>query len=298
MKNEWMWGPDQDKAFEEVKKELTKPTVLATYATSAPTKIAADASSYGLGAALMQQHGPEWRPIAYASRVMTETERHYAQIEKEALAVTWACEKFRSYLLGLAFVIETDHKPLVPLLSTKCLSSLPPRIIRFQLRLDSSTYSVIHVPGKLLYTADTLSRAPLDSLIDGSEDKVQNLGSATIVTLPASSATLDTYMKAQNMDALCQQIIEFCHTGWPKHTDLSLSLFKKVKSQFSVVDGLLLYNCKIIVPKSLQSVALEKLHQGHQGVEHCLLRAKMAVWWPGITQRIKQMSNIAQFVLK
>ncbi len=120
----------------------------------------------------MQQHGPEWRPISYASHAMTETERHYAQIEKEALAVTWACEKFSSYLLGLAYVIETDHKPLVPLLSTKFLSSL-------RLRLDSFTYSVIHVPGKLLYTADTLSRAPFDSLIDGSEDEVQNLGSAT-----------------------------------------------------------------------------------------------------------------------
>ncbi len=111
----------------EVKKELTKPTVSATYATLSSDQIAADASSYGLGAVLMQQHGPEWRPISYASRAMIETERHYAQIEKEALAVTWACEKFLSYLLGLAYVIETDHKPLVPLLSTKFLSSLPPR---------------------------------------------------------------------------------------------------------------------------------------------------------------------------
>ena len=67
----------------------------------------------------------EWRPVAFASRSMSETECRYAQIEKEALAVTWACEKILRYLLGLKFVIETDHKPLVPLLSTKilCLGS-------------------------------------------------------------------------------------------------------------------------------------------------------------------------------
>ena len=62
----------------------------------------------------MQQQEQDWRPVAYASRALTETEHLYAQIEKkEALAITWACEKFRTYLLGVNFTIETDHKPLV-----------------------------------------------------------------------------------------------------------------------------------------------------------------------------------------
>jgi len=65
---------------------------------------------------------------------MSDTERHYALIKKEALAVTWACD--HSYLLGLIFTLETDHKPLVPLLSTKYLNSLPPRLIRFCLCLS------------------------------------------------------------------------------------------------------------------------------------------------------------------
>jgi hypothetical protein len=59
---------------------------------------------------------------------MTETERRYAQIEKEALAATWACEKFASYILGMHFSIETDHNPLVPLLGEKNLDSLPPSL--------------------------------------------------------------------------------------------------------------------------------------------------------------------------
>jgi len=96
-------------------------------------KVSADASSFGLGAVLFQQDGDNRKPVAYASRSLSETERRYAQIEKEALAVTWACEKFTDYVLGRKFQIETDHKPLVPLLNTKQLDSMPPRILRFRL---------------------------------------------------------------------------------------------------------------------------------------------------------------------
>ena len=62
---------------------------------------------------------------------MSDTERRYAQVEKEALAVTWACEKFSTYILGKKFMIEMDHKPLIPLLGTKHLDNLPPRVLRF-----------------------------------------------------------------------------------------------------------------------------------------------------------------------
>ena len=80
----------------------------------------ADASSFGLGAVFKQkQPSGEYKAVAYTSRSLTETERRYAQIEKEGLAVTWATEKFQTYLLGSDFRIETDHKPLVPLLGMK-----------------------------------------------------------------------------------------------------------------------------------------------------------------------------------
>ena len=64
--------------------------------------------------------------MAFASQLMTETEKRYAQIKKEALAITWAFEKFRTYVLGKMVTVEMDHKPLVPLLSTK--PRHPPRM--------------------------------------------------------------------------------------------------------------------------------------------------------------------------
>ena len=74
------------------------------------------------------QDDGEWRPVAYASRAMSPTEQRYAQIEKEALGITWASERFADFIIGLEFHIETDHKPLVPLLSSKNLVPLTMRI--------------------------------------------------------------------------------------------------------------------------------------------------------------------------
>ena len=152
----WAWGPAQSAAFKKVQEELIKPTVLALYDPAASTKVSADASSHGLGAVLLQRTDGSWRPVSYASRSMSETERRYAQIEKEALATTWACEKFANFLIGKHFLVETDHKPLVPLLGVKHLDTLPSRVLRFRLRLDRFSYDIGHVPGKELYTADTL----------------------------------------------------------------------------------------------------------------------------------------------
>lgn len=74
---------------------------------------------------LRQQAGAEWKPVAYALRALSSTEQQYAQIEKEALASTWACERFAEFLIGKSFHIETDHKPQAFLLVSKILDELP-----------------------------------------------------------------------------------------------------------------------------------------------------------------------------
>ena len=76
-----------------------------------------------------------------------ETECRYAQIKKEALAIT--CEKFSDLILDEQIIVETDHKPLVPLLGAKVLDCLPPRILRLPLLLDRFTYEIQHVPGRV-----------------------------------------------------------------------------------------------------------------------------------------------------
>jgi len=87
----WAWGPAQQEAFQQLKADMASEQVLALYDLEKETIVSSDASSFGLGAVLMQkQPSGEMRPVAYASRSMTETERRYAQIDKEVLAITWA----------------------------------------------------------------------------------------------------------------------------------------------------------------------------------------------------------------
>ncbi len=66
-KHAWLWGDSQDRAFEHIKEELSKQTTLTLYDPNAESKISADASSYGLGAVLLQKCGIDWRPVAFAS---------------------------------------------------------------------------------------------------------------------------------------------------------------------------------------------------------------------------------------
>ena len=95
------WGPDQNDAFERVKILLTEAPTLAFYKPNSPIIVSADSSRVGLGAAIYMLEGNDMKPIAFASRTLTETEKKWAQIELETLSLVFACEKFSRYLIGL-----------------------------------------------------------------------------------------------------------------------------------------------------------------------------------------------------
>ena len=90
----FVWGPEQQQSFDELKKRLSSAETLGYFDKNAPTKVIADASPVGLGAVLVQEQGGELRVISYASRSLSDTERRYSQTEKEVLAIVWACERF------------------------------------------------------------------------------------------------------------------------------------------------------------------------------------------------------------
>ena len=116
-------------------------------------RISADASQFGLGAVLLQQHDDTWQPIAYASRTLTGTYIRYAQIEKDLLVSTYACERFPQYVYGRYFEVETDHKPLVSTMS-KPLNDCPMRIQRMLIRLQKYDVKIIYTPGKFMFAAE------------------------------------------------------------------------------------------------------------------------------------------------
>ena len=187
---------------------LSNSPVLALFDPYQETVVSADASSYGLGAVLLQrQPSGERMPIAYISRSMTPTEQRYTQVEKEALAFTWACERLSDYFIGMKFHIHTDHKTLVPLFSTKHLEELPIRVQRFHLRMMQYDFTISHMPGKDLVIADALSRAPTTEASESDrffQKEADSFVNAVVESLPATETQLQRIRQHQEDDKACQ----------------------------------------------------------------------------------------------
>lgn len=99
-------------------------------------------------------------PIAYASKAFTPSQCFWAQIEKELYAIVYGCEKFRQYIMGQTFIVESDHKPLIPILK-KTISEVSIRLQKMRMRLQPFDFNIKYKPGTKLVLADALSRAHL-----------------------------------------------------------------------------------------------------------------------------------------
>ncbi|KAL4098951.1 hypothetical protein QTP88_023458 [Uroleucon formosanum] len=110
----WLWSPECDQAYNNIKKMLISSPVLAHYDQKLPIKLTVDSSSYALGAIISHTYPDHSEgPTAYASRVLSESECKFPQIEKEGLAIIFGVQKFYDYLYGRKFTLVTDHKPLI-----------------------------------------------------------------------------------------------------------------------------------------------------------------------------------------
>ena len=293
--NAWVWGEPQRRAFQEIKDALVTSPVLALFDPNLETVVSADASSYGLGAVLLQrQLSGELKPVAYVPRSMTPTEMRYAQIEKEALAFTWACERLSDYLIGMKFHIHTDHKPLVPLFSTKHLEELPIRIQRFRLRMMRYYFTISHVPGKDLIIADTLSRAPITAACESDQllqKEAECFVDVVVESLPVTERQLQRIKLHQEEDETCRMIVSYCQSEWPeKHKcPAAVHPYYSVASEISVQQGLLMRGGRIIIPPSLRQEILGKIHAGHQGITKCRERARQSVWWPRMSKELENL---------
>ncbi|GJX43463.1 reverse transcriptase domain-containing protein [Tanacetum coccineum] len=142
-------------AFQTLKKKLTEAPILIAPNWDQPFEIMCDASDYAIGAVLGQRIEKHFRPIHYASKTMTEAETNYTTTEKEMLAVVYAFEKFRSYLIMNKSVVYTDHSALKYLFNKKDAKA---RLLRWVLLLQEFDFSVIDTKGAENYAADHLSR--------------------------------------------------------------------------------------------------------------------------------------------
>jgi hypothetical protein len=157
----WQWTGLEQESSETLKEKLTKFPILQYPDFSQPFILTTDASCYVLGAILSQGTLGKDGPIAYASRTLNGAELNYSTVEKECLAVVWACKHFRPYLLGKPFQIWTDHKGLIWIFNVNDPSS---RLLRWCILLEEYEFEIKYKPGRQNTNADSLSIYPVCTL--------------------------------------------------------------------------------------------------------------------------------------
>ncbi|XP_054272581.1 anoctamin-4-like [Macrosteles quadrilineatus] len=270
---QWVWSDVQKSAWDKIKSLISSNPVLVSYNKNRKTRVAADASSFGLGGVIEQFVDGKWKPITYASRSLSPTEMRYAQIEKEALALTWACERFSQYVLGTEFELMTDHKPLVQVLGSKQIASLSARLQRLRMRMACFRYKVTYVKGKEFYVPDVLSRNPIKSNEDILE---QDLFVQSILdAIPCSDKRLKEIKEAQDTDEECGRIKSWIvNNNWNKN-----SVYWKYRTDLNISKGFLLLGTRLFIPKSLRKEILSKIHEGHMGIVKCRRRVYESKQW-------------------
>ena len=211
----WSWTSDCEKAFTAAKEKLSAAPILAHYDPTVPLRLASDASAYGVGAVLshVYQDGTE-RPIAYASRTLTPSERNYAQLEKEALSLVFGIKKFHQYLFGRKFLLLTDHKPLTTILGPKTgIPSLAAaRLQRWALLLSAYRYTIQYRPTRLHGNADGLSRLPLPTSQSESIGTISTFNIHQIAALPVTSRQI---ADATRRHPVLSRVLHYLKRGWP-----------------------------------------------------------------------------------
>lgn len=267
--------------------------MLKYYDMTEEVTIQCDASEKGLGTTLLQNG----QPVAFASRTLSQVEQRYPQIEKECLAIVFACTKISQYITKrTAITVETDHKPLQSIFK-KSLLTAPSRLQRMLLRLQHYNLNIKYKPGSQMYVADHLSRVYLRQTEDLPKDEFQVFALELeeinpLDTVKITSERLSQLQKGTEQDPVMQALKNTILIGWPDTKEQVPQIVRdywNFRKELTLHYGVLFKNQRIIIPLSLRSEMLARLHSSHLGIEACLRKARDQIYWPNMTTHIKEV---------
>lgn len=283
----WVWGPTEQASLDNLKGKLSEVHNLAFFDGTKEIILTVDASPIGLGAILAQKTDNIIETVAYASRALTPTESRYSQIERELLAVVWGVEHFHLYLYGNTFLLHTDHKPLVSIL-TNPRASPSARLERLALRIQQYNFRVEHTRGSS-NPSDYLSRHPLPNLpadanLAHATDAYVNLIAQCHLPKAMTSAEV---VEATASDQHLQEVIAALKSP-ARWRNPALKDFVSIQHELSVADnGLLLKGTRLVLPAALQQRAISLAHVGHQGITKTTKLMKQKVWFPHLDTKVQ-----------
>ncbi len=281
----WQWTAAHSNAFEDVKRLLSAETLLTYYEPKRPLILTCDASSYGVGAVLghLMEDGSE-APISFHSQTMSDTERRYSQIDKEALAIITGIKKFHDFLYGRPFEIRTDHKPLLGLFPPHNPTPLmlSPRMHRSSQMLSAYSYSLVYKPGTSIPLADALSRLPASGQVKSVPPplEVLLLEAMDVSVLHAGEIARETCK-----DPIFSRVLNWVLKGWPVgKLDKEFEPYIRRQHELAVHKG-----CRVVVPPTFRRDVLRMLHDSHLGIVRTKALARSYVWWPSMDAEIERL---------
>ncbi|XP_048601526.1 uncharacterized protein LOC125580669 [Brassica napus] len=199
-------------AFKKLKEELTSAPIVQPPDWSLPFEIMCDASDYAVGAVLGQKKDKKTHVIYYASRTLDEAQAKYSTTEKELLAIVFAFEKFRSYLVGSKVTVYTDHAALRHLLAKK---DAKPRLLRWILLLQEFDLEIKDRPGVENGVADHLSRLKVECgiPIDDRLPEEQMMAIHAVVAVCETGKKLEEVKAADEKGPWYADIVNYLASG-------------------------------------------------------------------------------------
>ena len=210
----YVWGREQQVAFDCLKQQLSSTTCLVHYNPDLQLILDCDASSVGVGCVLSHRmkNGDE-RPICFSSATLNKSQQNYSQIEKEALAIVFGVKRNAHYLMGNKFILRTDHRPLTTIFHPeKGISAITAsRLQRWAIILMGYNYEIQFRPTKQHGNCDSLSRLPLPT------ETILAIESEDARSMPFEADILDFKKIAVESakDEVLMRIMAYVKHGWP-----------------------------------------------------------------------------------
>lgn len=305
-KTRFEWSDELNAIFEQSKKLIVDAIKegVKIFDPLKRTALHSDWSKTGIGFWLSQKHckcegglpgccDDGWRIVLAGSRFLKKSEKNYAPVEGEALGVAWSLEQTHYFTMGCDnLLLVVDHRPLLQLLGDRRLDEIDnPRLFRLKQRTLRWRFDVQYQPGKLHFFADAASRHPsaktyliddcsVNALISGPHKKM-------VVTIDEvrSETRKDKTLECVVRHILTNRTVTSTKKGIPP----AAQVFWAFRDELSVIDGLVMYRKRIVIPEALRQRVLENLHSAHQGTAAMISRAQSMLFWPGFSKDIERM---------
>ena len=280
----FIWGNDQQHAFDKLKEMFTSAPILRNPDSNKPFIVETDASNFAVGAVLSQEFDGQLHPVAFLSKSLTQCQRNYQIYDKELLAIKVALEEWRHYLEGARhqFIVYTDHKNLTFPRKPEMLSQRQIRWYEFLSRFD---FKLVYRAGKKSGKPDLLSRR--------SDHLFANLRAVSKCCLNISKNTnnslVNSILSSLHSDELFCKIKSFLNDNSSSNPPI-----KNINNAKIDDEGFLLINNLIYVPLSLRTKVLELHHDsisaGHFGIKKTAELISRNFWWPNL------LNDVTKFI--